>query len=139
MSKQISHIPHVADVCLKIKGSTINELFEAGLEGMGKVLNEKVCLQYKEVSLKEAVNLSSIDITALLIDFLSKVLTLSHLNRAVYCRFESLEISGSKLIAVVEGYPVDEFDEDIKAVTYHAAEVKECSEGQWETIILFDI
>lgn len=137
--KQIAYIPHVADVCLEIKGNTINELFEAGLEGMANLLSSKVCVPHEEVPLNETITLTSIDVTALLIDFLSKVLTVSYVDKAVFRSFDSLEINGNKLVAVIVGYSVKEFDEDIKAVTHHGAEVKKGKEGQWETNVLFDI
>jgi len=39
----------------------------------------------------------------------------------------------------VFGRKVEEFEEDIKAVTYHEAEVKKNEKGEYETMLVFDI
>jgi SHS2 domain-containing protein len=44
-----------------------------------------------------------------------------------------------EVIATIKGNRVSYFDEDIKAVTYHEAAVKQNNEGQLETVIIFDI
>ncbi len=139
MARELSFTSHVADVRLKIKGDTIKELFEAGLEGMGKILNEGAYLEHKNEAFEEYIQLSSVDITSLLVDFLSRVLNLSYLNKVLYYHLDSFVISGNKLSVIVSGTRVKSFDEDIKAVTYHEAEVKRNNEGQWETTIIFDI
>jgi SHS2 domain-containing protein len=39
---------------------------------------------------------------------------------------------------VIRGCPVDHFNDDIKAVTYHGAEVVNDA-GKWRTPVIFDI
>ncbi|MGE5443248.1 MAG: archease [Ignavibacteriales bacterium] len=48
-------------------------------------------------------------------------------------------LSPHSLEAILRGFTASSFDEDIKAVTYHEAEVKETEDGKWETMIVFDI
>ena len=37
------------------------------------------------------------------------------------------------------GFDIEEFDDDIKAVTYHEAEVRKNGKGNLETYMIFDI
>jgi SHS2 domain-containing protein len=74
-----------------------------------------------------------------MIDFLSEALTLSHIIPAVFCQLEVQELSPVRLKGVLLGNELTSFDDDIKAVTYHKAEVKQGPYGSWSTNIIFDI
>ena len=50
-----------------------------------------------------------------------------------------LSFTRQTIIADISGIPVNEFDEEIKAVTYHEAHVSKINDKQWETYIIFDI
>ena len=79
------------------------------------------------------------DTTALLIDFLSEVLALSQINKEIYGRMTFSHFSPTKVEATLGGVMAEKFDEDIKAVTYHEADVRQNEKGEWETMIVFDI
>lgn len=134
--KRFEIIPHTADVRLYVEGSSLEELFVAALEGMSSFIKDSTLSQY---SLEENINLNCSNTTILLIDFLSDVLTYSQINKAVYKKIEFDSISSVSLKAKIFGEKVETFDEDIKAVTYHEAEVKKNEKGNFETIIVFDI
>lgn len=136
--KKFEVLPHVADLRLRVEGSTQEELFCAAIEGMAKIMLPDFKLT-NDFILKSKIEISAIDSTALLIDLLSEVLTLSHMNKAIYTnvRFES--IMPNSLRATIFGNSVEAFSEDIKAVTYHEAEIKKNKVGNFETIIVFDI
>lgn len=137
--KSYKLLSHTADVRLKVEGDTLEELFTAALEGMAEIVKKGICRKRQAPSLKQRILVSSPNITALLIDFLSEVLTLSHENKAVFCRAEFSKLATNELEAEISGLKVGEFDEDIKAVTYHEAEIKKNPQGNFETIIIFDI
>jgi SHS2 domain-containing protein len=138
-------LSHVADVRLKIEADTLEELFTAALEGMGNLIKKEVCQNSalvetdQENLLKEKIEISSIDTTTLLIDFLSEVLTHTQVNKAVYCKIRFEKLTTNFLSATIFGKQTENFDEDIKAVTYHEAEIKKNENGNFETIIVFDI
>lgn len=139
-------LSHVADVRLKIEGDSIEELFLAAIEGMGNLIKKDICNPAPEQNeheeeglLKEKIEISSTDPTALLIDFLSEVLTYTQVNKAVYCKVKIEKINNNFLSGTILGKHVDNFDEDIKAVTYHEAEIKKNEAGNFETVIVFDI
>ena len=78
------------------------------------------------------------DTTQLLIDFLAEALALAHIHREVYvdARFE--ELTAETVSAVVRGVAMAGFAEDVKAVTYHGAEVQRTDHG-YEVTIVYDI
>ncbi len=135
--KNFELIEHTADVRLKIEASTLEELFEIALSGMAEIIKKDVC--QNECTIQKEINLNSIDPTALLVDFLSEVLSITHSEKIVFCKINFEELIDTKIRCIVFGAKVDGFDEDIKAVTFHEAEIKKTSKGNFETIIIFDI
>lgn len=137
--KTYSILPHIADVRVKIEADSLPHLFIAAQEAMGQILRKN----YKEILNGHAtiyeISLTAEDSTALLINFLSEVLTLSHINKNIFYDANFLEISETVLHALVIGTKADHFTQDIKAVTYSEANVKKNKEGKWETTIVFDI
>lgn len=132
-------IPHVADVRLRIEADTMQELFAAALEGMAQISKRDFCATPRTFSLEHAVSITAPDTTALLIDFLSEALTYSHVERAIFCKAKFAKLNPTALKAIIAGSKTNSFDKDIKAVTYHEAEVKENNKGHYETMIVFDI
>jgi SHS2 domain-containing protein len=80
-----------------------------------------------------------VDTTCLLVDYLSDVLTLSYTEKAVFCAVNFHKLEETSLSARIYGRAVEGFDEEIKAVTYHGANVRQNQKKQWETCIIFDI
>lgn len=138
-------LEHTADVRLKVEGDNMAELFTAAVEGMAGIISSQACLssgtgpQTFRPDREEEVSVSSPDIKSLLIDFLSEVLTQSHINRTVYCAAEIHELTENSVQATVFGRNVEQFEEDIKAVTYHEVNVVKNEAGNYEAIIIFDI
>lgn len=137
--KSYTIIPHVADVRLKTEAKTLEELFVFALEGMNKIMYENYDEKLDEHTLVREISISSFDTTSLLIDFLSEILTLSQLEKTIFYEVKFLSFEENRLLAHVIGAKVDKFTKDIKAVTYHEAEVKKNQKGKWETVLVFDI
>ena len=136
---RIQYLPHTADIRMKIESSTLQELFTAGTQGMSNILRKGFCNQHHSLNHQTKIEIQSSDYTCLLIDFLSEVLSLSYIEKSIYCKIQMLYFSKHKLVAVVFGTRVDFFEEEIKAVTYHEAHVGKNSNNCWETFIIFDI
>ena len=79
------------------------------------------------------------DITALLVDFLGELVRLASTYKEAYSRIIFDELSSSSLRATLVGEKISEFGDDIKAVTYHEANIVKNAQGRWETDIVFDI
>jgi SHS2 domain-containing protein len=135
----IHHIPHTADICIRVVGDTPGELFRGGMDAMTRTMREDACQEEKPFPFRFSVDTASVDRTALLIDFLSEVLLLMQTEKAVFCKLDLIRLDEKEIDAKIHGYPVAGFDEDIKAVTYHEAEVVQRKDGKWETLIIFDI
>jgi SHS2 domain-containing protein len=137
--KSLEFLPHIADVRMKIQGSTQEELFRVGMEGIGRILKEEVFQKPSVPEEEVEVFLNSGNITTLLVEFLNEVLLWSHTRKAVFFDLDLKELSDVEIIAKVKGTKVGDFDEDIKAVTYHEANVIKNKSGIWETVIVLDI
>ena len=135
----IEFLPHTADIRMKIQADTLQQLFTTGMNGMGQVLKEGICDGELPHDLKQIITVSAQDLTCLLVDFLSEVLSFSYTEKAIFCELVLLEFSEQLLSAEISGMHVNGFSEEIKAVTYHEADVKQNPAGLWETVIVFDI
>lgn len=58
---------------------------------------------------------------------------------AIFSEVKFKKFSENGLEARVTGYKVNQFDTNIKAVTYHEVTVKEIGPGKWESFLVFDI
>ncbi len=134
-----SYHSHTADVSMKVLADSLNELFETAMRGTSNLLKDEFCNETTVFSSEKTISVRSADIIALLIDFLSEVLLHSHINKAIYCKLNIVKLSNQEIEATILGSTVENFDEDIKAVTYHEANVFQNKNNQWEANIIFDI
>lgn len=132
-------LPHTADIRMRISGSDPADLFNAGLRGMAAVLKGNICSNSDRPVKEIEISVTSSDHTALLIDFLSEVLTLSYTGHTVYCTARFSMIEEAELKGRLYGYPVDLWDEEIKAVTYTEARVHRAPDGTLNSNVVFDI
>jgi SHS2 domain-containing protein len=80
----------------------------------------------------------SADRTALLVDFLNDVLHRTHVARELFDDVTFTRFEEQSLEATLTGIAPASFDEDVKAVTYHEADVVQ-RENVWHTTLVFDI
>jgi SHS2 domain-containing protein len=137
--KTFKVLPHTADVRLWIEADSPEELFSSALEGMAGLIKESQTELQEGKRVEDSIKLEAPDVTALLIDFLSSVLTLTHERKAVFTEVSFDELNETSLKCTIKGFETDGFDDDIKAVTYHEANVRKNIAGKFETMIVFDI
>lgn len=134
---------HTADIRIKVKGTSPENLFVEAAEGMLNFMKGKPKSDSTASRTKRKVKVSSPDETALLVDFLNEILALSQINDETYSNIKvkmPAEVEeGLRVEAELEGLEISEFEEDIKAVTYHEADVKKNDAGEWEASLIFDI
>ena len=130
---------HTADIRLQVSGSELPQLFESALAGMNEIMKKGFFEETNVPTKIERIQLSATDVTALLVDFLSEALTKSHTSRILFNRVEFDELTETSVQAKLHGVPVAKFERDIKAVTYHEAEIRKNDQGRYETTIVFDI
>lgn len=152
---RVDYQPHAADLRMRLEAGTLHELFRAALEGMNGLIDPDArqgapAGAPEDFPLQEFLELRAPDATVLLIDFLSQVLTLGHIHRALFTRFDIADLAepvapGSAadgdclLRGTARGMPSETRQRDIKAVSYHEAEVIRGEDGRWRTTVVFDI
>jgi len=128
-------LEHTADFRMAVSGKDLAELFQSAFLGMMDYLKEK---RVKKITVSHLIKIESVDETGLLIDFLNEILTLVQINKEIYKKIKFHKLTNTELEAEIFGYSTDSFDHDIKAVTYHEADIKK--EGNFlKTNIVFDI
>ncbi|MBI5045622.1 MAG: archease [Candidatus Niyogibacteria bacterium] len=132
-------LPHTADLRMRVDGLSLQELFLGAFEGMMRVLKERKPSREAAKIFKRRIKISSADASALLVDFLNEVLYNAYSHKEIYLSVAFKNISNTELEAEIFGVPVEDFDEDIKATTYHEADIKKNKSGKWETVLVFDI
>ena len=128
---------HKADLKIKAFGRTKEELFLNMLLGMTESLRPEV--KGFEGKTKRTIKIKSLDLPALLVDFLSEVLYQSQVNKEIYNELRFKKFSDAELEVELFGQKVERFGEDIKAVTYHSLDFRQKKDKTWEAIILFDV
>ena len=131
-------LEHTADLRIHVEGKSLEALFRDSALGMMDLMKPED-FEEKGKKAEREISLQSLDETTLLIDFMSEVLLLAHTNKEIYTKINFKKVSDTELQAKLSGVPISEFKEDIKAVTYHEADVRQTENGKWETNIIFDI
>ena len=128
-------IHHTADVRVRVTAPSIDELFRDAVRGMYAVMRGVAGGTSIE---REIVVEDSADRTALLVDFLNEVLGRAHIGRERFDEMTFTRLDETSLTAKLTGTAPAEFEEEVKAVTYHEAEVRFAG-GEWETMLVFDL
>jgi SHS2 domain-containing protein len=126
-------LQHTADVRLRVTASTLEELFVDALRGLMAVMHGAM----EGAEETEQVEVESVDVTALLVDFLNEALVRAHVRRRSFTGASFASLTERRVAATLTSVPA-EFDEDVKAVTYHEAEVRRGEDG-WTTMLVLDI
>jgi len=133
--KKYKILEHKADLKIRAFGKDKKELFLNILKGM----TESQKAEKLKTKVKRQIKIKSLDLLALLVDFLSEALYLSQVNKEVYFDVNFKKFSDTEIKGELIGQKVKRFGEDIKAVTYHSLEIKRTKKGIWEGTVLFDI
>lgn len=132
-------LPHTADTRLQITADSLEELFKGALEGLSEIVKRGVTKRSSDSSLVTQVDISSNDTTALLVDFLNNLLTKDVIEKVVFFDIMEFDLKDTRAIARVRGTAADSFDEDIKAVTYHGAQIQQEKDGNYKVELVCDV
>lgn len=135
-------LEHTADIKMKIWSNNLKDLFIEAFKGLMNYMIPKNPNYSGQV--RRLISFSSNDFTNLLIDFLNEILTLSQTHKEIYQKINFIhfpEYNDKNLFIEAEiiGQEVDKFNKDIKAITYHNANLIKNEKGEWEINIVFDI
>ena len=129
-------IHHTADVRVLVTADTLEALFRDAVHGMYAVMRGEAH-EGSPVRRTIAVD-ESADTTALLVDFLNEVLNRAQIGRELFDAVTFTRFEATSLTAELAGRAPAEFEEDVKAVTYHEADVR-LEDGRWTTMLVFDL
>ena len=124
---------HTADIRIRVVAPTAEELFADGVRGLMAVMKPSGRGESGDVS----IEIDGPDVTALLVDFLNEILLRCHTERRAFDP-ESIVLRDHSIAARLKAAVVDDFEEDVKAVTYHDADVVMTPEG-WSTSLVLDV
>lgn len=132
-------LEHTADLAIRVWGKDLAELFANAAYGM---FNLMVDVDKLGAEAEHNISLAAGDKEALLVDWLSELLTLHDLHREAYRDFDvhslAVDNQGARLEATVRGSKVEQVKIVIKGVTYHDLRIEETPEGYAATLV-FDI
>lgn len=130
-------LDHTADLKIKVVGDDFKDLFKESINALCSILGGG---NFDAGKVIRKIKIEAIDPTSLLVDFLNEVVSLSQIHKEIYCDIKIMSISDISIYAEVSGRKIkDEFKEDIKALTYHEANIVKRKDGKLETILIFDI
>jgi SHS2 domain-containing protein len=166
--KDFEVMPHTADIQVRVYGATLQDLFRHALiamfqvahpiisenprdnSGMSSAQSSPNCsivadrITCKQLPVSHEISVTSVDLEALLVDFLSEALCLSDIYNEAYLDATIHEVTHTpghhaSIRATIHGIGVLGFEVvEIKAVTYHDLEVVRTESG-WQADIVFDI
>lgn len=125
---------HTADIRIEISSGSVEELFADGVRGLMEVMKPEV----SDEGASMTVEVESPDVTALLMDFLNELVLRFHTRREAF-EPESIVLRGHSVVARLRAAPASGYEEDVKAVTYHEADVRRTEDGSWRTTIVLDV
>lgn len=128
-------LPHTADVRIEVEAETEEELFRESLFALCEFVKAIGSGERRE----REVEVEAGNATDSLVDFLNEGLWRIHSYREVYDAVEFELCSNTHVKAVLRGHAFEEMQEDVKAVTYHEANVTLSMEGRWTTVLVLDI
>lgn len=128
-------LPHMADVRVRLVAGDLVSLFREASEALFEVVRP-----LRAAGIGETITLTvkAHDSTALLVDFLNELHWLMEVRRLAPREITFLELTGERVVASLAMDPVESWERDVKAVTYHEAEIR-WVDGSCSTTLVFDI
>jgi SHS2 domain-containing protein len=130
-------LEHTADIGLRARGSTLEDLFENACLGMLEIMGAKTDDGRNEEGL--VLDMSEEDLGGLLVDFLNEVIYLVDRYEARIAHV-AVQVDGNLLVSTVKwGASPDPPDgTELKAATYHQLSVRQTDDG-WVATVYFDV
>ena len=130
---------HTADLGLRVRASTLSQLFVDAAHGLTAVLIENpstIC-----VTVEQTFDVSADNRSYLLFDWLHELLFVSESQQVVFAEFD-LNVGDTSLAATARGEPIDgsrhQLAHEVKAITYHGLTLEHAA-GEWFAEVIVDI
>ncbi|KLK87698.1 hypothetical protein SZ63_08680 [Methanoculleus sediminis] len=130
-------LEHTADVLMRVRGATLNELFAEAGRAMFSVMYGPC----EDRDVERRIEIEAENLESLLIDYLSELLFVTEVENTVFCTFD-VELLGTRLSAVIRGELFDPARHSagtlVKGISYFGLEIVKEEEG-YVVEIIFDI
>jgi len=137
MRNKIEIINHTADIGIKVKGKTLEELFLNSATGLYKIIGVK----YNGNGELIEFNFFGDEIEDLLVKFLNELIYYVE-TKKLGGEIEKIEIEkleeGYKLNVRIKTKKIKSIEKEVKSATYHNLKVKKVRNG-YTTTIIFDL
>lgn len=135
---------HTADLGLRVRAATREELFAEAARGLFSVLvaNPEAVRPVEEIQVQlDAESLDAEDLEFLLFDWLNELLYRFDTEHVLFSQF-AVSLADNGLEATCRGEKIDasrhEMDHEVKAITYHGLKVEPTGDG-WLAEVIVDI
>ena len=133
--KKFEILEHITDLKIRAFGKDKKELFLNTMIGM--YTGARYESEGREI--KREIQISSLDSSALLVDFLNELIYLTETHKEVYHRIQFQKFNNQDLQGTLIGKKLQKIGVLIKGATYHQLQIHQREDGIWEATILFDI
>lgn len=132
-------LEHTADIGLRARGRTLEEVFENAAWGLAEILDVDSSSR-AEAPRPESVTLGPADIEALLVDWMNELIVRTEEGRACLAGLKVSTVGERGLQARVDVTDCAEAPEgtELKAATYHQLAIRRSSDG-FEATVYFDV
>ncbi len=132
-------IDHTADIGIKVRGKTLEKLFNNAAVAMFDIMAKPFPLPAKAVVKRFRITVKAQDRTELLIRWLNELLFLSETQKIIFSHLKFKKFSDTGLEAQAQGIARKHFamQVEIKAVTYHELMIEE--KNGFEAQVIFDV
>ena len=140
-SRGFEEIEHTADIAIRVQGRSLAEMFANAAYGMAcQMAGHPASTGTDAVgeTIELTIELTAYDAETLLVTWLGELLYLSEREECVFTEFDMVEVTASRLQAVVRGGPAATHRRHIKAVTFNDLDIVHTDAG-YETTIVFDV
>jgi len=137
MKNKIEIVNHTADIGIKVKGETLEELFKNSADGLYKIIGVKYNVKENLIEL----NFVADEIEDLLVNFLNELIYYVE-TKKMGGEIEKIEIKKDEksyiLNAKMKARKIKFIEKEVKSATYHNLKVIKLKNGYMTTII-FDL
>lgn len=136
---QIEVIPDTGDVCLRVWGKTMREVFRASLRGVASYLKPDFS-RASGARVQHPIAIEAVDINSLLVEFLSEVVAQTDIHNTVFTQATFRAFGENFLEGELAGTAVEGFERGIRAVSYQDVDIRKNGDtGMFEAAILLNV
>ncbi|AFZ42498.1 protein of unknown function DUF101 [Halothece sp. PCC 7418] len=131
--KGFEEIEHTADWAYRVRGKNLAELFIEAAWGLYTLAGMDLALG---IRITRTIKLNAIDPESLLVAWLNELLYFHDSEGLGFEEISIKHLDNTRLEAQLTGAPVQQWQKEIKAVTYHDLSIRNTKSGLEVTIVL---